>query len=68
MDIEVRLVRSFLAVAEELHFSRAAERLNLSQPALSRQVRDLERRIGTELFVRATRSVTLTESGALLLR
>lgn len=64
----MRLLRSFVVVAEELHFSRAAERLRVSQPALSRQIRDLERRIGAELLVRDTRTVALTECGRLLQR
>ncbi|TDE09306.1 LysR substrate-binding domain-containing protein [Jiangella asiatica] len=68
MDVEIRLLRSFAVVAEELHFSRAANRLLLSQPALSRQIRDLERRIGADLLVRDTRTVALTECGKLLHR
>ncbi|MDI3408872.1 LysR family transcriptional regulator [Streptomyces cavernicola] len=59
-DIEPRLLRSFLAVVEELHFTRAAARLHVAQQALSRDVRRLERELGVELFVRTTRQVTPT--------
>ncbi|MGW4670568.1 LysR family transcriptional regulator [Streptomyces sp. NPDC004324] len=62
-----RLLRSFLAVAEESHFTRAAARLYVAQQALSRDVRRLERELGTELFVRTTRRVTLTADGERLL-
>ncbi|MBD0841945.1 MULTISPECIES: LysR family transcriptional regulator [unclassified Streptomyces] len=58
-----RLLRAFLAVAEELHFTRAAARLYVAQQALSRDVRRLERELGAELFVRTTRQVTLTPDG-----
>ncbi|MEU0033501.1 LysR family transcriptional regulator [Streptomyces sp. NPDC006333] len=62
-----RLLRAFLAVAEELHFTRAAARLYVAQQALSRDVRRLERDLGAELFVRTTRQVTLTADGERLL-
>lgn len=68
MDIELRHLRYVVAVAEELSFTRAAARLHLDQPSLSRQVRGLERRLGVELFTRTTRSVALTPAGEDLLR
>ncbi|GHE90718.1 LysR family transcriptional regulator [Streptomyces spiralis] len=61
--LDPRLLRAFLAVAEELHFTRAAARLYVAQQALSRDVRRLERELGAELFVRTTRLVTLTADG-----
>jgi epsilon-lactone hydrolase len=65
--VEVRHLRAFVAVAEELNFSRAAERLYLSQPALSRQIRMLERLVGCELLRRSTHRVELTVAGDALL-
>src|SRR5215216_234579 len=65
--IELRHLRSFVAVAEELNFSRAATRLYLSQPALSRQIRALERLVGCELLRRSTHRVELTVAGNALL-
>ncbi|MFI8963697.1 LysR family transcriptional regulator [Streptomyces sp. NPDC053493] len=62
-DLDPRLLRAFVAVAEELHFTRAAGRLFVAQQALSRDVRRLERDLGAELFVRTTRQVALTEDG-----
>ncbi|MET8582604.1 LysR family transcriptional regulator [Streptomyces collinus] len=62
-----RLLRAFLAVAEELHFTRAAARLYVAQQALSRDVRRLERELGAELFLRTTRQVALTADGERLL-
>ncbi|MEG3630094.1 LysR family transcriptional regulator [Streptomyces poriticola] len=66
-DLDPRLLRAFVAVAEELHFTRAAARLYVAQQALSRDVRRLERELGAELFVRTTRQVTLTPDGERLL-
>ncbi|MET9435258.1 LysR family transcriptional regulator [Streptomyces sp. NPDC006551] len=66
-DIEPRLLRAFTAVADELHFTRAAARLYVAQQALSRDIRRLERELGADLFVRTTRQVTLTPDGARLL-
>ncbi|WND37275.1 LysR family transcriptional regulator [Streptomyces sp. BB1-1-1] len=65
--VDPRLLRAFVTVAEDLHFTRAAARLYVAQQALSRDVRRLERELGTELFVRTTRQVTLTADGERLL-
>lgn len=67
VDAHVRDLRSFLVVADELSFTRAAEVLFVSQPALSKQVRALETRLRTELFTRGHRSIALTEAGSALL-
>ena len=66
-DLDIRSLRAFVAVAEELHFTRAAARLFVAQQALSRDIRKLEERVGTPLFARTTRRVTLTPEGRRLL-
>ena len=65
-DLEVRELRYFQAVAEELNFSRAAERLGMAQPPLSRAILQLERKLGAKLFDRTTHRVTLTVAGLTL--
>src|SRR3954462_5619775 len=66
-NMELRHLRYFVAVAEALHFRKAAERLHVAQPAVSEQVRKLEQELGVMLFNRTQRSVALTPAGMALL-
>ncbi|MET1089811.1 MAG: LysR family transcriptional regulator, partial [Arthrobacter sp.] len=66
-SLELRVLRSFVTVAEELHFGRAAARLHIAQPSLSVQIRNLERSLNTPLLNRTSRGVTLTPAGEVLL-
>src|ERR1700745_601586 len=65
--VDRRLLIPFLTLADELHFSRAAERLNIAQPALSQQIARLERQLGFQLFDRPPRPIALTAAGRTLL-
>ena len=66
--MELRHLRYFLAVGEELNVRQAAMRLHVSQPPLSRQIHDLEQEVGAKLFVRSRRGMQLTEAGQMLLK
>ena len=66
--MDIRILRYFLTVAKEQNFTKAAEQLNITQPTLSRQLAALEEELGTPLFIRGSRSITLTEAGILLKR
>ncbi len=66
--MEIRVLRYFLAVAREENITRAAERLYISQPTLSRQLKELEEELGKKLFIRGSSKITLTEEGRLLRR
>jgi DNA-binding transcriptional LysR family regulator len=67
MNLELRWLKSFVTVAEEMHFSRAAQRLNLAQPALTAQIQQLEEAVGADLIERTNRISALTAAGAALL-
>ena len=67
-EMDLRTLRYFVMVAEELNITKAAEKLHMSQPPLSAQIKGLEKELDTELFIRGSRQLTLTETGQLLYR
>jgi DNA-binding transcriptional LysR family regulator len=67
MALDPRLLKSFVVLAEELHFGRAADRMNLAQPALSQQINRLEKQVGSRLYTRNSRMVELTDAGRAML-
>ena len=65
-DMDIRVLRYFLAVASEGNITKAAEKLHITQPTLSRQMMDLEEEMGTSLFIRGKKQIILTDNGILL--
>ena len=66
--MEIRQLEYFMAVSKELHFTRAAEKLNIAQPTLSQQIKSLEGQVGIPLFDRIGKRTVLTEAGKILLK
>ena len=64
--MEIRVLKYFITIAREQNISAAAEKLHLSQPTLSRQIKDMEDELGKQLFIRGNRKITLTEDGMIL--